>query len=85
MLPLLDYWSFRSSACASEYFWEFLLRHKKHRRPALIRWPPFLIVVNTPPAKAGGFGLRLKAGSIGPSADSRRYTTVKSSSGSGGF
>jgi transposase InsO family protein len=38
-----------------------------------------------PPAKAGGFGLRLKAGSIGPSADSRRYTTVKSSSGSGGF
>ena len=25
--------------------------------------------VNTPPAKAGGFGLRLKAGSIGPSAD----------------
>ena len=37
-----------------------------------------------PPAKAGGFGLRLKAGSIGPSADYRRYTTVKSSSGSGG-
>jgi site-specific recombinase XerD len=29
-----------------------------------------------PPAKAGGFGLRLKAGSIGPSADYRRYTTV---------
>jgi hypothetical protein len=26
-------------------------------------------VVNTPPAKAGGFGLRLKAGSIGHSAD----------------
>ncbi len=25
--------------------------------------------VNTPPAKAGGFELRLKAGSIGPSAD----------------
>ena len=25
--------------------------------------------VNTPPAKAGGFGLRLKAGSIGRSAD----------------
>jgi len=25
--------------------------------------------VNTPPAKAGGFGLRLKAGSIGHSAD----------------
>jgi len=41
--------------------------------------------VNTPPAKAGGFGLRLKAGSIGHSADYRRYTTVKSSSGSGGF
>jgi hypothetical protein len=36
-----------------------------------------------PPAKAGGFGLRLKAGSIGPSAD-YRHTTVKSSSGSGG-
>jgi hypothetical protein len=29
MSPLLDYWSFRSSACASEYFWEFLLLHKK--------------------------------------------------------
>jgi hypothetical protein len=29
MLPLLDYWSFRSSACASGYFWEYLLRHKK--------------------------------------------------------
>jgi len=31
----------------------------------------FLIgfIVNTPPAKAGGFGLRLKAGSIGHSAD----------------
>jgi hypothetical protein len=27
------------------------------------------IDVNTPPAKAGGFGLRLKAGLIGPSAD----------------
>ena len=26
-------------------------------------------LVNTPPAKAGGFGLRLKAGSIGHSAD----------------
>jgi hypothetical protein len=25
--------------------------------------------VNTPPAKAGGFGLRLKAGSIGHPAD----------------
>jgi hypothetical protein len=25
--------------------------------------------VNTPPAKAGGFGLRLKAGSIGHAAD----------------
>ncbi|MBL3600014.1 MAG: hypothetical protein JMN25_09105 [gamma proteobacterium endosymbiont of Lamellibrachia anaximandri] len=40
--------------------------------------------VNTPPAKAGGFGLRLKAGLIGHSAD-YRHTTVKSSSGSGGF
>jgi hypothetical protein len=28
--------------------------------------------VNTPPAKAGGFGLRLKAGSVGHPAD---YTT----------
>jgi len=27
------------------------------------------ILVNTPPAKAGGFGLRLKAGSIGHAAD----------------
>ena len=35
-----------------------------------------------PPAKAGGFRLRLKAGSVRPSAD---YTTLKSSSGSGGF
>ncbi len=31
--------------------------------------------VNTPPAKAGGFGLRLKAGSVGTSADGCRYTT----------
>ncbi|HEB66804.1 MAG TPA: DUF3596 domain-containing protein [Gammaproteobacteria bacterium] len=41
-----------------------------------------LTEVNTPPAKAGGFGLRLKAGLVGRSADS--YTTWKSSSGSGG-
>jgi len=41
-------------------------------------------LVNTPPAKAGGFELRLKAGSIGPPADGCRYTTLKSSSGSGG-
>ena len=34
------------------------------------------VFVNTPLAKAGGFGLRLKAGSIGPSADYRRHTTV---------
>ncbi len=33
------------------------------------------IGVNTPPAKAGGFGLRLKAGSVGTSADGCRYTT----------
>jgi len=32
---------------------------------------------DTPLAKAGGFGLRLKAGSIGHPADSRRYTTLK--------
>jgi len=32
-------------------------------------------IVNTPPAKAGGFELRLKAGSIGRSADCCRYTT----------
>jgi hypothetical protein len=42
--------------------------------------------VNEPPAKAGGFGLRLKAGLIGHAADScSLYTTLKSSSGSGGF
>ncbi|MCB1759383.1 MAG: hypothetical protein KDI68_06325 [Gammaproteobacteria bacterium] len=34
-----------------------------------------LVEVNTPPAKAGGFGLRLKAGSVGTSADGCRYTT----------
>ena len=34
-----------------------------------------MLRVNTPPAKAGGFGLRLKAGSIGHSADCCRYTT----------
>ena len=39
--------------------------------------------VNTPPAKAGGFGLRLEAGLIGPAADAQ--TTSKASSGSGGF
>ena len=38
--------------------------------------------VNAPPAKAGGFGLRLEAGSVRHWAD---YTTSKSSSGSGGF
>jgi len=31
--------------------------------------------VNTPPAKAGGFELRLTAGLIGPAADGYRYTT----------
>ena len=31
--------------------------------------------VNTPPAKAGGFGVRLKAGLIGHSADGCRYVT----------
>jgi len=31
--------------------------------------------VNTPPAKAGGFGLRLEAGSVGHPADCCRYTT----------
>ena len=31
--------------------------------------------VNTPPAKADGFGLRLKAGLVGTSADGCRYTT----------
>jgi hypothetical protein len=50
-----------------------------------LRFPVKSTVVNTPPAKAGGFGLRLKAGSIGHAADYRRYTTVKSSSGFGGF
>jgi len=38
--------------------------------------------VNSPPAKADGFGFRLKAGSARHAAD---YTTLKSSSGSGGF
>ncbi len=28
-----------------------------------------LVSMNTPPAKAGGFGLRLKAGLVGHSAD----------------
>ena len=37
--------------------------------------PSIGIAVNTPPAKAGGFGLRLKAGSVGHSADCCRYTT----------
>jgi len=42
--------------------------------------------VNEPPAKAGGFGLRLKAGLIGHTADScSLYTTLMSSSGSGAF
>ena len=45
--------------------------------------PSRIHLVNTPPAKAGGFRLRLKAGLIGRSAD-YRHTTVKSSSGSGG-
>jgi len=40
--------------------------------------------VNTPPAEAGGFGLRLKAGLIGHPADDRRDTMVKSLSGSAG-
>ena len=31
--------------------------------------PSIGIAVNTPPAKAGGFGLRLKAGSVGHPAD----------------
>jgi len=32
-------------------------------------------VVNTPPAKAGGFWLRLKTGLIATAADACRYTT----------
>ena len=51
-----------------------------HTRAAKIRG--LLEGVNTPPPKGGGFGLRLEAGLIGHTAD---YTTVKSSSGSGGF
>ncbi|MBU2857755.1 hypothetical protein HF289_13020 [Acidithiobacillus ferrooxidans] len=35
---------------------------------------PFLLV-NTPPAQAVGFKLRLKAGSVGTKADGCRYTT----------
>jgi len=42
------------------------------------------IETKQPPAKAGGFGLRLKAGSIGHLADCCCYTTWKSSSGSDG-
>ena len=41
--------------------------------------------VNTPPAKAGGFGLRLKPGVSRPGADARSQTTLKLSSGGSGF
>jgi hypothetical protein len=44
-----------------------------HSHPPKIDWCN--IIVNTPPAKAGGFGLRLKAGSIGHPANCCRYTT----------
>jgi hypothetical protein len=41
--------------------------------------------VNSPPPKGGGFGLRLKAGSVRPSADmAATHVTLKLSSGSGG-
>ena len=36
--------------------------------------------VNTPPAKAGGFGLRLKAGSAGTSADWSHLSAKRGSS-----
>jgi hypothetical protein len=39
-------------------------------RIAISTRPAYSPGVNTPPAKAGGFGLRLKTGSIGHSADS---------------
>ena len=59
---------------------QLLLRSQRSKHRALLE--AHRVTVNTPPAKAGGFGLRLEAGLIGHSAD---YTTVKSSSGSGGF
>ena len=44
-----------------------------------------LLGVNSPPPKGGGFGLRLKAGSVRPSADmAATHVTLKLSSGSGG-
>jgi hypothetical protein len=44
-----------------------------------------LTFVNSPPPKGGGFGLRLKAGSVRPSADmAATHVTLKLSSGSGG-
>lgn len=43
-----------------------------------------LLFVNTPPAKAGGFGLRLEAGFDRPFG-SIGQTTLKLSSGSSGF
>ena len=47
-----------------------LQQYKDH--PAVLEK---LLQMNTPPAKAGGFRLRLKAGLIGHSADCCRYTT----------
>jgi hypothetical protein len=41
-------------------------------------------IVGTTPAQAGGFQVLLKAGLIGHTTDSCRYTTWKSSSGSAG-
>jgi transposase len=41
--------------------------------------------VNSPPAKAGGFGDTAQAGYGRPAADSRPHTTLKLSSGTSGF
>jgi hypothetical protein len=42
-------------------------------------------IVKAPPAKAGDFRLRLKAGSICYAADFHRYTMIIPSAGFGGF
>jgi hypothetical protein len=47
-------------------------KSRNERFLLLIASTPNYQLVNTPPAKAGGFGLRLKAGFVGHAAD---YTT----------
>ncbi len=48
---------------------ELFIKAHSGRRLATFTADDMERYVNTPPAKAGGFELRLKAGSIGPSAD----------------